>query len=175
MHSWSAASCRFAAAVAAAAAASAPATAVPIAFLVAEHPGHEIHGDSYVLVLEEPADVAHARALIESKGASGAAIVVAEIAAGADGLNRDFLAPGAPPWSWHVTQIQSFADNTIELCDGWPGYVEQDVEGWIDNTDGVICFWSYTVVQELPEPDAALALAGGCGALLTLARRRRDR
>jgi hypothetical protein len=167
MHSW------WLAAALAAAGASAPAAAVPIAFLVAEHPGHEQHGDSYVLVLEDPAHVAHARALIESKGTAGAAIAVAEIAAGADGLNRDFRAPGAPPWSWHVTRFDAFADNTIELCDGWPGYVEQDVEGWIDNTDGVICFWSYTVVEELPEPDAAAALAAGCAALLAFSRRRR--
>lgn len=157
------------------AAGAAPAAAVPIEFLVAEHPGREIHGDSFVLLLEDPEHIAHARELIETKGAAGAAIVVARIAAGADGLNRDLRAPGAPPWSWHVTEFETFADNTIELCDGWPGYVEQDVEGWIENTDGTICFWSYTVVEELPEPDAVQAVAAGCGALLALARARRVR
>jgi hypothetical protein len=157
------------------AAAASRAAADPIEFLIAEHPGREVHGDSYVLLLEDPADLAHARELIATKGAAGAAIVVAKIAAGADGLNRDVRAPSAPPWSWHVTEFDAFADNTIELCDGWPGHVEQDVEGWIDNTDGTICFWSYTVVEELPEPGAAQALAAGFGALLVLARARRVR
>ncbi len=36
------------------------AAAAPIEFLVAEHPGHEIHGDSYVLVLSAQADIDHA-------------------------------------------------------------------------------------------------------------------
>jgi aminoglycoside 6'-N-acetyltransferase len=159
-----------AAALLAACGAAAPAAAVPIVFLVAEHPGQVIYNDSYVLVLEDPAHVAHARALIESKGELEPAIVIARIAAGADGLNRNFRAPGAPPWSWHVTQFDTFAENAIELCDGYPTFVEQDVDGWIDNTDGTICFWSYTVAQELPEPDAALGLAVGGAALLALGR-----
>lgn len=143
------------------------AEAAPIAFLVAERPEAAVHGDSYVLVLEAEADLEHARALIQDPDA-GAPIVTARIAAGADGLNRDHHAPGAPPWSWHVTQFDGFADLTIELCDGWPGFVEQDVAGWIANTEGQICFWQYTVVEELgpvPEPGRALLLGIG-GALL---------
>ena len=69
-----------------------------------------------------------------------------------------------------MTGFQGFADSTIEILDGWPGYVEQDVDSWIANTGGAIGFWTYTVVEELPEPPAdllrlvslaALALAAG--------------
>ena len=88
-------------------------------------------------------------------------------------MNRDFRAPGAPPWSWHLTRFDGFSDIAIELCDGWPSFVEADVPGWIANTNGEICFWSYTVVEELPEPGGALLLAAGAAALAGVARLRR--
>lgn len=163
-----------AAAVLIAVGATVRAAAAPIEFLVAEFPGHEVHGDSYVLMLQEPADIEHARALVE-KRAAGGTIAVVRIAAGADGRNRNVRAPGEPLWSWHQTSFEGFGDFAIELCDGWPGYVEQDVERWIANTNGTICFWSYTVVEELPEPGVALGIAVGAGALAAAARFERTR
>jgi hypothetical protein len=167
-----------AAAVAGALCIAARAGAAPIAFLVAEPPGSVFHGDSYVLVLQEPADVAHARALIQQGPAAGQTIAVARIAAGADGQNRDLRAPGEPRWSWHVTEFEGFGDLAAEICDGWPSYVEADVPGWISNTQGRVCFWSYTVVEELPEPGRPLGIAMGAAALaaarLKRARRSRD-
>ena len=130
-----------------------------IPFLVAESPGQEIHGDSYVLPLDDLNDILHARNLIQFGPATGASIAVAEIAKGADGINRDLLAPGAPEWSWHVTGFSGFADYTAEILDGWPTFVESDVDGWIDNTGGFVGFWSYTVVAEVPEP-ATIGLLG---------------
>jgi hypothetical protein len=120
-------------------------------FLVAEPPGLVTHGDSYVLPLTRPEDIAHARQLIAKGPKAGAPIVVAAIAAGADGVNRDYLDPDAPEWSWHVTDFLGFADSAAEILDGWPEYVEEDVKGWISNTDGMIGFWDYTVVAELGE------------------------
>jgi hypothetical protein len=164
-----------AAAIVAVAATASAVAAAPVEFLVAERPGHEIHGDSYVLVLSAQADIDHARDLVAKGPAAGAAIAVVKIAAGGDGRNRDVRAPGEPLWSWHQTAFAGFGDFAIELCDGWPGYVEQDVERWIANTDGTICFWSYTVVEELPEPGVALGLAVGGGVLLAVARLERAR
>ena len=137
-----------------------------ILFLVAEPEGSVTHGDSYVLPLEDPADIEHARALVALGPAAGPPIAVAAIAAGADGVNRDQRAEGVPPWSWHVTGFDGFTDLTIEILDGWPSFVEQDVDGWIANTGGFVGFWSYTVVEELPEADAtgiALATVAGLG------------
>jgi hypothetical protein len=103
-----------------------------------------------------------------SEGPSaGATIVFARIAPGSGGINRDYLVAGAPEWSWHVLSFEGFGDFGIELYDGWPTYVESDVEGWMANTGGYVGFWSYTVVQELPqipEPSAlALVTAGLIG------------
>jgi len=143
-----------------------------IEFLVAERPGTiDPHGDSYVIAIDESETdlLEHARALVNWADAGAttdppvAPIVVAEIAPGADGMNRDYLAPGEPLWSWHFVGAPSFADNTIEILDGWPTFVEQDVDGWIANTNGFIGFWNYTIVAELgpavPEPSAAALLS----------------
>ncbi len=125
-----------------------PASADVLRFLVAELPDRQVHGDSYVLTLSDPDDLARARSLIEDP-LQGGHIVVASIAPGFDGINRDHRAPGAPPWSWHVSGFKGFADLTIEILDGWPTFVEQNLEDWIDNTDAMIGFWGYTVVEEL--------------------------
>lgn len=159
-----------------AAAADAPAPAQVSYFLVAEWPGAEVHGDSYVLPVVRAADVEHARDLIElGPQAAGRTVVVARVALGADGINRDLRAPGWPAWSWHVTELLGFADCSVEILDGWPGWVEDDPEGWMQNTPpnggtpdtaGTIGFWRYTVVEELPGYPRALpgAAAGRAGA-----------
>lgn len=90
------------------------------------------------------------------------------------------LAPGEPLWNWHVSRFEGCGDFGIELVDGWPSYIEQDVEGSMRNTrtdhenldaPGHIGFWSYTVVAELgsgpgtspiPIPGAVCAPAGCC-------------
>src|SRR2546422_4556081 len=82
-------------------------------FLVTEPPGREVKRDSYVLPLSRPEDIAHARDLILRGGAitnaSGRVeanhpLIVARIAIGKDGINRNYRAPGCPEWSWHVIQ-----------------------------------------------------------------------
>lgn len=121
-------------------------------FVVAEPAGFVHNGDSYVLRLSNPDDIAHARDLIDRGIAAGMSIALARIAPGADGQNVDYLAPGQPAWSWHITEFIGFADVTPEILDGWPGFVEMDVDGWINNTDGTIGFWTYTVLAEIPPP-----------------------
>lgn len=141
------------------------ASAARIEFGLAELPGSDGNGDSFVVAIDESQAelIAHARALIDwvesgsnPETSPGATILAADMAAGPDGINRNFLAPGEPLWSWHVVGTPEFADFTIEIVDGWPSYVEQDVQGWIANTNAAIGFWSYTVVAELgrvvPEP-----------------------
>lgn len=151
----------------------------PVLFVVAERPGMVEHGDSFVLPLSGAADIAHARDLIaRGPEAAGAALVFAAVSPGADGINRNVLAEGQPLWNWHVSEFEGFGDGGIELVDGWPTFIEEDVEGWMANTrrdlddpdaPGHIGFWNYTVVAELddrpsevPLPPAFLA----AGALL---------
>jgi hypothetical protein len=141
--------------------------AAPVYFLVSEFPGQKEHGDSFVLPLERADDIVHARDLIQHGKAAGRTQVTADIVAGADDINRDLLADGKPAWSWHISRFDQFADFGIELTDGWPSFIEQDVQGWINNTGGGtvdndgdgkpdnnatigrVAFWSYTVTAEL--------------------------
>jgi hypothetical protein len=137
---------------------AAPAHAGRIAFLAAEFPNAILHNDSFVVTIDD-ADaprLEHARRLVDwiagggdEKTSPDRRIVVTDIAPGADGINRDWRAPGAPAWSWHAIGEAEFVDFTIEILDGWPTFVEQDVPGWMANTGGRIGFWSYTLVAEL--------------------------
>lgn len=144
-------------------------------FQVAELPGQHVHNDSYILPLDDPADIAAARDIIKLGPAKAKAhIAFASIAPGADGINRNLLSP-FQTWSWHVTGFLGFAELGAELYDGWPTFVESDVNGWMDNTDGVIGFWGYTVVAEvvIPEPSSwALGSLAAAGVALAAWRRR---
>ena len=52
-------------------------------------------------------------------------------------------------WSWHFTPNQwSLAEMSMELCDGWPGFVEENLDYWID-TVGRFCPWSSYVKSEI--------------------------
>src|SRR4051812_44933131 len=131
----------------------------PVYFVVGENGQAREHTDGFVLPLESPSDIAHARDLIDrGPDVAGAPIVFAEILPGADGVNRNVTAQGQPLWNWHVSKFEGFADIGVELTDGWPTFVEQDVAGWIANTTrdpgnpaapGHIGFWNYTVIREL--------------------------
>lgn len=144
-------------------------------FMVAELPGQNVHHDSYILPLDDPADIAAARDIInQGPGKAKAHIAFASIAAGSDGINKNLLSPHQT-WSWHVTDFLGFAELGAEIYDGWPTFVESDVAGWIDNTDGVIGFWGYTVVAEvvIPEPSSwVLASLASAGLIATAWRRR---
>src|SRR5438552_3533260 len=80
---------------------------------------------SYVLPLSNEKDKQDARTLIEQVKrykntpddpfpSEPGAIVLAEIAWGADGMNRNHLVPDKPEWWWHVTRFIGFTPATIE-------------------------------------------------------------
>ncbi len=119
-------------------------------FIVSDDFGVDKTIQSYVLPLSDEGAIEHARALIEFGPEIGETIVVAKIDKGTDQINRNYAEDGAPFWSWHVTEFLDFADATIEIIDGRPGFIESDVDGWLANTNSSIGFWSFTVTEELP-------------------------
>lgn len=120
------------------------------AYFVVGRPGlYPFAGDSYVLPLTDPVDIAQAREM--ASGPAGL-IVVATVTAGSDGINRNVSAPGEPLWSWHVKEFLAFAEVAIELCDGTPTMTETGAQGWPPGYEEDICYWDYTVVDEIPGP-----------------------
>jgi len=128
------------------------ATADTAYFLVSEIHQPCLVCDSYVLPISDPPAIEHARDLVANGPGIGGTIALANVVVGGDGFNRNVLAEGEPLWSWHITSLTTFADFTIELCDGSPTLVEADPVGFLANTSGVICFWGYTVTAEIPGP-----------------------
>ena len=132
-------------------------TAGTVYFLVTEI-GEAVHKDSFVVPLTKPEDIAAARAIVadRAKGLETSKIVLARIEKGSgDGThaNRDLV--GERTWSWHVAEFLGFPDMTVEIYDGWPGYVEENLDEWIRITEGRIGFWSYTVTRELTVEEVA--------------------
>ena len=121
-------------------------------FLVSEIDPQCSACDSYVLPVSDPAAIDHARDLVANGPGAGGTIALANATVGGDGINRNVFEEGEPPWSWHVTSLVGFADVTIELCDGTPSIVEANPVAFLANTNGVICFWRYTVTAEIPGP-----------------------
>jgi len=51
------------------------------------------------------------------------------------------------PWSWHIdSEDIVMAEFTIELCDGLPSHIEENLDYWV-NTVGRFCPWSATLVS----------------------------
>lgn len=110
---------------------------------------------SFLVALSDPEHIAQARAIIANGGRPNEripGILLAKIGYGGDGYNRDIRDPDQRLWRWHIDQVDGFGGLAIELCDGWPGFVEENPKAFIKNTGGQICFWGYTVKSELPGP-----------------------
>jgi hypothetical protein len=123
-------------------------------FLVTEFDAEK--GDSYILPLSSAEDIAKARTIVADRNNEALdRLVVAKVEA-TDGtedfLNKDLLRNVT--WSWKVTEFNGFAGSTVEILDGGPQDVENDMDWWFDNTSqeegsGNIGFWGYTVLREV--------------------------
>jgi hypothetical protein len=112
--------------------------------------------DSYVLPLSKQEDIDHARYLISLGRAindveGSQPLVVARVGAGKDDINRDYIDPRFPQWSWHVVEFLGFGDVTADWLDGSATELENDPAWYmgLDVRRGIIGFWLYTVVKEL--------------------------
>jgi hypothetical protein len=76
-------------------------------------------------------------------------ILMARVEGGHGGFNRDMSSPWKAPWSWHVAEVFRFADFASQACDGSPEFLEQTLQSWSPDGQGVICFWNYRITEEL--------------------------
>lgn len=98
----------------------------------------EVSGELFVVRVTDEAQATQ----LEARLASGAeAVLSGELAAGDGGFNA--------PWSWHLTPSTVHApDVAIEVCDGRPSMVEEDLTYWLDTVER-FCPWGATVVARL--------------------------
>jgi len=89
-------------------------------------------GEQYKIELATPELIEHAKGLLE--GENLAAIPNGVVVRGESSVNE--------PWSWHIDPATlEFANITIEVCDGIPQYVEDEIV-----TSDRFCPWSARVV-----------------------------
>jgi pimeloyl-ACP methyl ester carboxylesterase len=82
------------------------------------------------------------RLLVENYEGKNSMHVVGKLARGDGGFNS--------PWPWHLEPDSvGMAEVSIELCDGRPSLIEEDLEYWIE-TVGSYCPWSSSIVEIPP-------------------------
>ena len=121
----------------------------PVFFLFAEIPPPRFN-DSFVLPLTNDTDIAYARRLIGEPGNNELhRILWANIAPGADGVNRNYYALGAPEWSWHIAAFVGFGDGIPPEITASPTLIEWDPVRYIAIYGALAGFINYELVAEL--------------------------
>ena len=87
-------------------------------FLVGDQPGQIVRNESFVLPLSKPDDIDYARHLISISVLGyvegDRTIVVADVFANRNDINRNYLEPKFPKWSWQVADFIVFAEIVAE-------------------------------------------------------------
>jgi len=98
----------------------------------------EVSGERFVVEVETEAQANELEARLDS-GAEG--VILGEIREGDGGFNQ--------PWGWHmVPSTVHAADMAIELCDGRPSMVEDDLDYWL-GTVKQFCPWGAVVEERI--------------------------
>lgn len=102
---------------------------------------HPTHDERFRAATGDAAVIAAARAQLALPLEQRALHINGDIEAGDDGVNA--------PWSWHFVRTSwSLAEISAEVCDGWPGYIEENLDAWLASP-GFFCPWSSRVSAEL--------------------------
>ncbi|MEX0645423.1 MAG: hypothetical protein WD076_08930 [Parvularculaceae bacterium] len=102
---------------------------------------HPTHDEYFVARTADPEIIAKARAELAKPLADRSLHINGVIAKGSGEVNA--------PWSWHFVEGEwTLAEMSIELCDGWPGYIEDNLDKWLAEV-GFFCPWSSRVEAEI--------------------------
>lgn len=105
----------------------------------------EVIDERFRVLLTRYEAVQEARELMES---GESRVLVGRLVGGSGGFNLGY--------SWHLEPDSvGFHDVAMELCDGLPSYVEQNLGYWLD-TVGTYCPWQSRVVAEVQEANPSL-------------------
>ena len=78
--------------------------------------GYSEFNCSYVVPLTKDEDIAYARKILKDASGTNPILVglMARIAAGADGINRNYSVLAAPEWNWHITEVEGLGQGSLE-------------------------------------------------------------
>ena len=97
----------------------------------------DVVGEEYSIFITNEETIADVLAV--KNGQSQATIPSGLIVDGAVSYNE--------PWSWHIdSEDIHMAELTIELCDGTPSQVEENLDYWLDTVKR-FCPWSAEIVE----------------------------
>lgn len=101
---------------------------------------HPSHGEHFFAATSDPSVIAAARAQLALPLDQRMLHMHGDIEAGDGGVNA--------PWSWHfVDGSWTLAEISAEVCDGWPSYIEENLDEWL-KSPGYFCPWSSRVLAE---------------------------
>ena len=90
-------------------------------FVVRARNGADPRSETFRIVLRDPAEIARAERMLDGGPEK---VVAGKLAAGDGGFNA--------PWRWHLKPGSTWlADMAIELCQGSPSAVDEELEGWL--------------------------------------------
>jgi hypothetical protein len=96
----------------------------------------DVVGERFTVIATDPETI---RLLTENYEGRNSMHVSGMLVRGDGGFNS--------PWPWHLDpDTVRMAEISIELCDGRPSLIEEDLEYWLD-TVGNYCPWSSKVVS----------------------------
>jgi len=121
--------------------------------------------DSFLLPLTNATAIAEARRQLAELPLQQRESAGCRIARGADQLNRNYLSPGAPKWSWHVVEFTGFFDAAPPENQGTPTGVEEDLDYWVDEQQGLLLFVSYAIGAEIKPAPFVIMVESVVGAL----------
>ena len=107
---------------------------------------------SVVIPVSKPEDIEHARDLIINPPRDGKPNryqAVLRIRGGKNGINRDYLDPRLPEWSWHIEEVLGFGDITAEGIQTTPTYLEERFDGSMHDGTSNWAFPSYSIAREI--------------------------
>jgi hypothetical protein len=117
--------------------------------------------DSFVLPLTRTNDIEHVRTWLRTGSAPGGqSASIVRIAPGSDGINRDYLAPGAPQWSWHIVQMVGFSQFLPGITVP-PGYIEMYLNEWMSSSRGINGFFHKPILELLPRSSPVISASSG--------------
>lgn len=135
---------------------------------------------AYIFSITDPAAIAQAREIIANRPNSFASTnyrIRIRIAAGADGINKNYFSPARPNWAWRATEFVGFVfmdyatgggttggdfpilpDLNGECYTTSPGAISADPAGFIARNGNTVEMWGYTLMAEINPAGASSAV-----------------